>query len=102
MLAPALVRALARRTPRTRVRAFDGGPAAMGKEFINPNWHVILIHYPLGVFLLGVALEVALLVFRHHGPARAAARWMIVLGALLGLPAAYAGTYALSDVARRT
>ena len=29
----------------------------MAKEFINPNWHVILIHYPLGVFVLGVVIE---------------------------------------------
>ena len=74
----------------------------MAKEFINPNWHVILIHFPLGVFLLGMALEVLCLLFRHHGSVRAAARWMVVLGALAGLPAAYAGTYAMSDVVRRT
>ena len=42
----------------------------MGKEFINPNWHVILIHYPLGVFMLGMLLEVLLLVFRYHGSVR--------------------------------
>src|SRR5215213_3038990 len=74
----------------------------MTKEFINPNWHVILIHYPLGVFVLGMVLEIACLVVRHHGSVRSAARWMVVLGALSALPAAYAGAYALSDVARRT
>ncbi len=74
----------------------------MGKEFINPNWHVILIHYPLGVFVLGMMLEVLCLLFRRHGSVRSAARWMVVLGALAGLPAAYAGMYALADVARRT
>jgi uncharacterized membrane protein len=74
----------------------------MDKEFINPNWHVILIHFPLGVFLLGMILEVACLLFRHHGSVRGAARWMVVLGALAGLPAAYAGAYAMSDVVRRT
>ena len=55
----------------------------MAKEFINPNWHVILIHYPLGVFMLGLLLEVAFLIFRYQGAVRIAARWMIVLGALL-------------------
>jgi uncharacterized membrane protein len=74
----------------------------MTKEFINPNWHVILIHYPLGVFVLGMFLEFACLVARHHGTVRSAARWMIVLGALSALPAAYAGMYAMSDVVRRT
>lgn len=74
----------------------------MDKEFINPNWHAVLVHFPLGVFLLGMLVEVVCLVFRHHGSLRSGARWMVVLGALAGLPAAYAGTYALSDVARRT
>src|SRR4051812_26194553 len=74
----------------------------MSKELINPNWHVILIHYPLGVFVLGMVLELIFLVLRYHGTVRAAARWMIVLGALSTLPAAYAGLYAMSDVARRT
>jgi uncharacterized membrane protein len=74
----------------------------MPKEFINPNWHVILIHFPLGVFVLGMLLELACLFVRHHGSFRSAARWMVVLGALCGLPAAYAGAYALSDVVRRT
>ncbi len=74
----------------------------MGKELVNPNWHVILVHFPLGVFLFGMALEVVCLLFRQHGSVRAAARWMVVLGALAGLPTAYAGAYALSDVARRT
>src|SRR4051812_18184458 len=74
----------------------------MPKEFINPNWHVILIHYPLGVFMLGLVLEVALLIFRHRGAARNASRWMIVIGALSSLPAAYAGMYGLADVTRRT
>ncbi|CAA9409124.1 MAG: hypothetical protein AVDCRST_MAG64-2189, partial [uncultured Phycisphaerae bacterium] len=46
--------------------------------------------------------EVVCLVFRQHGSVRAAARWMVVFGALGGLPAACAGAYALSDVARRT
>lgn len=74
----------------------------MGKEFINPNWHVVLVHFPIGVFLLGMLVEVVCLLFRHHGSIRAGARWMVVLGALAGLPTAYAGAYALSDVARRT
>jgi uncharacterized membrane protein len=74
----------------------------MNSQFINPNWHVILIHYPLGVFMLGLTLEVLLLIFRHHGSARRAARWMIVIGALSALPAGFAGMYAFADVAHRS
>jgi len=66
-------------------------------RFINPNLHVILIHYPLGVFVLGVVLE--LLGFLWRGSSlKNAARWMIVLGALASLPAATSGIYALFDV----
>lgn len=69
----------------------------MPLRFINPNLHVILIHYPLGVFVLGVVLE--LLGFLWRGSSvRSAGRWMIVLGALLSLPAATSGIYALYDV----
>jgi uncharacterized membrane protein len=73
---------------------------AMGDKFIIPNWHVILIHFPMGVFMLGLLLEVLFLLFRYHGSARLAARWMVVLGALASLPAAYSGMYAMADVAR--
>jgi len=34
------------------------------KEFINPNWHVLLIHYPLGVFVLGMVVELFNLLYR--------------------------------------
>lgn len=74
----------------------------MPKDIINPNWHVILIHFPLGVFMLGLTLEVIFLLLRHHSSARTAARWMIVIGALAGVPTAYAGAYALNDVVHRT
>jgi uncharacterized membrane protein len=71
----------------------------VAKEFINPNWHVILIHYPLGVFVLGVVIEL-LSVFYRRGTLRVAGRWMILLGALLSIPTALSGVYALGNVAR--
>jgi len=71
----------------------------VAKEFINPNWHVILIHYPLGVFVLGVLIEL-LSVFYRRGTLRSAGRWMILLGALLSIPTALTGLYALGNVAR--
>lgn len=73
----------------------------MAKEFINPNLHVILIHYPLGVFALGVVIELLSFLYRRSS-IRTAARWMILIGALSGVPAAITGIYALADVARRS
>jgi uncharacterized membrane protein len=70
------------------------------KELINPNWHVILIHFPLGVFMLGVLLELFSFLYRHS-PIRAVARGMIWIGALASLPAAYSGIYAFADVAHK-
>jgi uncharacterized membrane protein len=67
---------------------------------VNPNYHVILIHYPLGVFVLGVLLEALSFMWRRSS-IRLAARWMILLGALLMLPAATSGIFALRDVQRQ-
>jgi len=70
-------------------------------RFMNPNYHVILIHYPLGVFVLGVILETLSFMWRRSS-IRLAARWMILLGALLMLPAATSGIFALHDVQRQS
>ncbi len=72
--------------------------ADMPLRFVNPNYHVILVHYPLGVFVLGVILELGSMCWRRSS-VRIAAHWMIVLGALASIPAATSGIYALSDVA---
>ncbi len=69
----------------------------MPLRFINPNFHVILIHYPLGVFVLGVVLELLSFMWRSS-PIRIASKMMIILGALLTIPAATSGIYALYDV----
>ena len=71
----------------------------MAKEFINPNWHVILIHYPLGVFVLGMVIELFSFLYRRS-TLRVAGRWMILLGALSGIPTALSGIYALGNVVR--
>ena len=70
----------------------------MPLRFVNPNYHVILVHYPLGVFVLGVFLELFSLLWRK-GSIRVAGVWMILIGAILSLPAAASGIYALWDVA---
>ncbi len=71
----------------------------MTKEFINPNWHVILIHLPLGVFVMGVLIELFSFLYRDSA-IRIVARGMIWLGALSTLPAAYSGVYAFANVVR--
>jgi len=71
------------------------------KEFVNPNLHVILIHYPLGLFVAGVLIEFfSFLGWRRSG-FRTAGRYMILLGALSGIPTAFVGLYAFSDVVRQ-
>lgn len=70
------------------------------KELVNPNFHVILIHFPVGLLLTGTLIELfSFLGWRRSG-FRIAGRWMILLGALLAIPTAFAGLYALSDVVR--
>ena len=65
-------------------------------HFVNPNYHVILIHYPLGVFIVGLAIELFSFLWKQSS-VRVAARWMILIGGLAMLPAATSGIYALSD-----
>jgi uncharacterized membrane protein len=59
--------------------------------------HVILIHYPIALLFLGVAIEVFSFLWRRSS-VRLAGRWMILLGALSMLPSAASGMFALSDV----
>jgi plastocyanin len=69
----------------------------MVDQFVSPNWHIILIHYPLGLVGAGVLLELVALVW-PRGELRATARIMVVLGGLLAIPTALAGIHALRDV----
>ncbi len=69
-------------------------------ELVNPNLHVVLIHFPIALLLTGTLIELfSFLGWRRSG-FRIAGRWMILLGALLSIPTAFAGLYALSDVVR--
>jgi len=70
------------------------------KELVNPNLHVVLIHFPIALLLTGTLIELfSFLGWRTSG-FRIAGRWMILLGALLAIPTAFAGLYAMSDVVR--
>ena len=69
------------------------------RHLISPNLHVILVHFPLGVFALGLFLEVFGIVLWRRSTARLAAKWMILLGGLMAAPAALTGIDAYQDVA---
>src|SRR5437764_721251 len=69
----------------------------MHDEFIHPNWHVILIHFPLGLLGVGVVIELLSFLWRRSG-FRIAGHWMILIGALACLPSATSGIYAFHDV----
>src|SRR5207248_1120229 len=64
---------------------------------ISPNLHVILIHYPLGLIIAGILIELFSFLWRRSG-FRAAGRWMILIGVASAIPAATSGMYALYDV----
>lgn len=65
-------------------------------EFLSPNWHPILNHFPLGLLSIGVLLEL-LSLFIRRGGMRTAARWMILCGTLLAIPTVTAGLYAFRE-----
>ena len=69
------------------------------RHLISPNLHVILVHFPLGIFVFGLFLEVFGLVLWRRSSARLAAKWMILLGGLMAVPAALTGVDAYQDVA---
>lgn len=68
-------------------------------KLISPNWHVILIHYPLALLTVGVLIELLAFLWKRS-TLRTAGRWMILLGVLLALPAVTTGIFAFADAAK--
>ena len=66
---------------------------------VIPNFHVALIHFPIALLILGVAIELVCSFAWKTSGARLAGRWMILLSVLLGWPAAYSGVYAIRTAA---
>ena len=66
-------------------------------KFIIPNFHVILIHFPLAMLGAGVAIELFSFFWRRSS-FRQAGHWMILLGTLAAIPAVTSGLYAFRDV----
>lgn len=65
-------------------------------HFINPNYHVIMIHAPLGLLSVGILVELFSFLWRGS-TFRTAGRWMLLLGALATAPTATSGLYALAN-----
>jgi uncharacterized membrane protein len=66
-------------------------------RLIIPNFHAVLIHFPLGMFGIGIIIELLSFVWGRSS-LRAAGRWMILLGALAMIPAATTGIGAAADM----
>ncbi len=67
-------------------------------QAISPNWHVILIHYPIALVMLGLGIEIFAFLYRRSS-VRMAARWMILFGSLSCIVAMTTGLYAFRDIA---
>lgn len=75
--------------------------AVNARHLISPNIHVILVHFPLGIFVFGLFLEVFGFLWRRSS-VRVAAHWMVLFGGLMAIPAAMTGIDALKDVAEHS
>lgn len=84
------------------IAAATTGAQNAAKHLISPNIHVIMVHFPLGIFTFGLFLEIFGLALWRRSSVRVAAKWMILLGALLGVPAALSGIDAYEDVKDHT
>jgi uncharacterized membrane protein len=67
------------------------------REIISPNLHVVLMHTPLALLVIGTVIELFAFLWRES-TFRTAGRWMILLGALAMIPVATSGIYAARDV----
>src|SRR5689334_6283436 len=63
------------------------------EQLVNPNLHVMMIHFPIGLLFVGTIIEILAFMWRRSG-FRAAGRWMILIGALAAIPAATTGMFA--------
>jgi uncharacterized membrane protein len=69
----------------------------MPQQFIHPNWHVMIVHLPLALIGVGLLIEIFSFLWPRSS-ARAAGRWMLLLGALGCIPTVTLGLYAYRDV----
>lgn len=74
-------------------------PGMNETRLLVPNFHVALLHFPIVLLLVGVAIELVCSFAWKTSTARAAGRWMLVFAVILGWPAVYSGAYAVRTVA---
>lgn len=73
--------------------------ASATDQLVSPNLHVVLVHTPLAMLVVGLLIELFSFLGWRRSTFRLAGRWMILLGALSMAPVATSGLFALSDVA---
>lgn len=69
------------------------------QPLITPNWHIALIHFPIGLIVVGTVMELFSFLGWRRAPIRWAARWMLLIGAILAVPTAFSGLYAMTQLA---
>jgi uncharacterized membrane protein len=69
-------------------------------QLVNPNLHVILIHFPIALLFVGTFIELFAFIWPRN-TFRVAGRWMILIGALAAIPAATTGMYAARQAMRQ-
>ncbi|HEY0008377.1 MAG TPA: DUF2231 domain-containing protein [Tepidisphaeraceae bacterium] len=67
-------------------------------ELVKPNWHAAVVHFPIALLMLGAGIELLSFAGWRRSSLRTAGRWMMVFGALTGVPSAFVGIHALADV----
>lgn len=66
----------------------------MNLHLMRPNLHVVLVHFPMALLVMGLIIELLSLIWRQTG-FRTAGRWMILLGTIAAVPTALTGLFAL-------
>jgi len=83
-----------------RAKVFTG-IIIMPREFVEPNLHIVIIHFPIALLTIGVLIECFAMLFARRSSLRVAGRWMMLFGAMFAVPTALSGVYAMRDIAER-
>ena len=67
------------------------------QPLIQPNWHIAVVHFPIALLVVGVLLEVCSFLGWRRSGIRRAARWMVLVGAVLAVPVTYSGIRAYAQ-----
>lgn len=70
-------------------------------QLIQPNWHIAAVHFPIALVVIGTLVELFSFLGWRGGGFRRAGRWMLLIGAILGVPTAFSGIYAWAEMIPR-